>query len=459
MLYFGLVLIGVASLGFLVAIHVTFWRAYYKPDESAVDQVLYARTQDGWRLAMHRYRGNTERASQPVILCHGIGANRYTFDLGPQVSLARFLQRHGWDVWVVELRGVGRSKRMASHSRAHWDWDFSDYLDKDVPTLIDAVWAATGAPAVHWVGHSLGGILMYAHLQGEGALKVRSATAIGSPGFFEPTPILKSTTAALRFAGWLPVFKLTWLTWLFAPFYVGLRVPLILINGANIDGIIVRRAMSHLVTDVCVSVARTIAHWVREQKLTQPDRDYQRGLASIRTPMMLIFGDADAVAPSEEGVRIFDRLGSETRLFHALGQRHGFTEDYGHGDLLFGRHVRTECFPLIENWLATRAKDALPPPMPDTVLDEPVADVVPATLDGDADGADGTLPPVPTLPGPFGLLNRYSPFRRARWKEVREQFRGREAAEREARAKGIDPTASRFALRGRPPRRYPESKR
>ncbi|KAJ1465598.1 hypothetical protein T484DRAFT_1647966, partial [Baffinella frigidus] len=45
-----------------------------------------------------------------VVLFHGFASNRFTFDLNPEESVADYLATKGWDTWVVELRGSGKSK-------------------------------------------------------------------------------------------------------------------------------------------------------------------------------------------------------------------------------------------------------------------------------------------------------------------------------------------------------------
>ena len=51
------------------------------------------------------------RRSAPVLLVHGIAANRYNLDLTDETSLARHLCARGFDVCLVELRGRGFSLR------------------------------------------------------------------------------------------------------------------------------------------------------------------------------------------------------------------------------------------------------------------------------------------------------------------------------------------------------------
>ena len=74
----------------------------------------------------------------PVILCHGLDANRYLFDIQGAPSLADFLRRHGRDVWVAELRGSGMSDRPGiKHSDVPYSWGFEDHLRHDVPAIIE----------------------------------------------------------------------------------------------------------------------------------------------------------------------------------------------------------------------------------------------------------------------------------------------------------------------------------
>src|SRR5687767_5683513 len=46
-----------------------------------------------------------------VVLVHGISSNHLFWDLEPQRSLAQHLQRQGYDVWNLDLRGHGTAFR------------------------------------------------------------------------------------------------------------------------------------------------------------------------------------------------------------------------------------------------------------------------------------------------------------------------------------------------------------
>ncbi len=90
----------------------------------------------------------------PLLLVHGFAQNRYTFH-HPNRSLAEHLAAGGRDVFIVELRGHGRSRKMG----APWARGFLEYLDLDLPAAVAEVRARTGARRLILVGHSLGGLL------------------------------------------------------------------------------------------------------------------------------------------------------------------------------------------------------------------------------------------------------------------------------------------------------------
>src|SRR5205823_10342099 len=92
---------------------VTANRAHHKlklPFEP--DELEWARTEDGWELPMGRYLPRGRRAvKEPVILCHGMGANRFNLDFNETYSVARYLANHGYETFVIELRGSGLARR------------------------------------------------------------------------------------------------------------------------------------------------------------------------------------------------------------------------------------------------------------------------------------------------------------------------------------------------------------
>ena len=111
-------------------------------------------TLDGWKLIIKRYRSKTsEKAKYPVILCHGLAANKNCCDYGEEetdewnkYSLAAYLSKGGnnndisFDVWVPELRGRNGSQTFnpLTHT-GKYKWSLDEYVDYDIPAIINTV--------------------------------------------------------------------------------------------------------------------------------------------------------------------------------------------------------------------------------------------------------------------------------------------------------------------------------
>jgi pimeloyl-ACP methyl ester carboxylesterase len=79
---------------------------------------------------------------------------------------------------------------------------------------------------------------------------------------------------------------------------------------------------------------------------------YLEGLPASDVPIMVIAGTKDAIAPPESVVWLSkapDQAGERRAL--VLGKASGCEEDYGHVDLLIGRHVTDEVYPRVLQWI------------------------------------------------------------------------------------------------------------
>ena len=106
-----------------------------------------------------------------------MGANHTNFDLNERHSLARHVAGAGYDCWVVELRGRGESRLLEGDCK---DWDFEDFLHRDLKACL-AYLAQHNPQPIHWVGHSMGGMLGLAMATTPGADALKSLTLFGTP--------------------------------------------------------------------------------------------------------------------------------------------------------------------------------------------------------------------------------------------------------------------------------------
>lgn len=126
------------------------------------------RTPDGTTLVLAEVLEGEEVGPGPsFLLIHGLAQTRRAFELGP---LPRLLLARGARVFLGELRGHGRS-----HG-ARPEHELEAYFSDDLPTLF----AAIPGP-IHYVGHSLGGILGYGALGRPLGARLASVTGVAAP--------------------------------------------------------------------------------------------------------------------------------------------------------------------------------------------------------------------------------------------------------------------------------------
>jgi len=358
------VFFGSVGLIALIVSNAYFWEWYYAAS-TGQDETVFVTTQDGRRLALHHYKAGGNGHGAPVILCHGVSSNRYCFDLPLAPSLARFLAEAGRDVWVAELRGSGMSERPRLFiSDVPYTWDFDDHLTGDVPAIIGGVLNRTGATEVHWVGHSMGGMLILAHLAGDHNPPVASAVTVGSPAdFSQPRNRCVSLLMKLR-----PILGLTEIS--LPHLAIKLAIPfchratfylLTPFHPTNMSCSVARRMLTLISEPVTSSKVWLQLGDFAERGVFGPDGgpSYLDGLAASKTPLFFIGGTMDQMAPPGT-IRGACAANGETgeRKCLILGKGSGAVEDYGHVDLLLGVRSPEEVFSPILEWL--RDHDDLP---------------------------------------------------------------------------------------------------
>lgn len=309
------------------------------------DELYRVPTDDGSAIALGRYRPRgARRYVEPVVLGHSLGTNRFNLDFDETYSVARALARRGFEAWVLELRGHG----LAGSGKGS---TFDVEATHDVTAALRAV-SSTGAPGVLWVGHSRGGMLAYAHLARSPSAPIRAIANLGAPVTFEASPGLKHFIAAVGPALQLDVLPL----WLASKVAVPLGLPpnpigKYLVRAENMAPHVIRQAIAHAAADVPGGVARQFARWIRTGAFDGEDGfDYRKGMKAIRAPMLLLAGVKDFLAPPP-AVQAAAALVSGPVEAVTVGKATGFSEDYGHGDLVLGRRAPQEVLPRLADFL------------------------------------------------------------------------------------------------------------
>jgi pimeloyl-ACP methyl ester carboxylesterase len=332
--------------------HYAFWTWRYAL-RSGEDEIVFAETADGWRLALAHRRPRGAPRAPPVVLCHGIAANRASMDFGlERWSLAAHLARAGFDCWALDLRGHGASRRTRGAPRR---WTFDDYVRLDVPAALDAVRAATGAARVFWVGHSQGGLIGMAAC----ALhpdRVAALVALGSPAFFgAQDPLKLFARVGFLFTGRLNRF----LARCFAPWSGFWHPPVsqVAINGHNVTRPVYRRVLANVIENVSSGVLAQFTRWIATDTFASMDGavDYRAALAHCRQPALFLAAADDRIAPPAVVKQAAAAWGGDAEV-QIVGLASQACCDYGHSDLLFGRRAPDEVFPRVSAWLAQHAE-------------------------------------------------------------------------------------------------------
>ena len=307
--------------------------------------VLFANTEDQVEVALSRY-GNRPSRRYPVILCHGLGANRFSWDLSPQTSLARWLSELGFDVYCLEFRGHGRSQK-AGQGGLRYGWGLFDYANRDLPAALEALHDAIGASQVHWVGHSMGGIAGLARLAG-GEKRFRSMTTIASAVDYSGTPsVFHSVRRALPLSHLMPALPLGTLASAMAP--LALAVPnaidAINVHHTNVDRELYRRLTAIGFHSVSSPVLRDLATCFGPGGLRDGERTFADKLPGT-TPTLALAGSADVQCDP----RASARHAHESRAF---GKEFGQRDEYGHFDLIMGERAPEEVWPTVHEWLVS----------------------------------------------------------------------------------------------------------
>ncbi|MBX5482067.1 MAG: alpha/beta fold hydrolase [Myxococcaceae bacterium] len=179
------------------------WFAHPLPPEA---RTFRAKTDDGWELGLVQYLPEGTPTGRPVLLCHGISANGRHMDLDEAHSLARYLAAHGREAWTMSIRGTGASDRADPAKGRRQNFTFDDVWRHDTRTAIAFVRGHAETPrllrrlqhdgvalsaeqraiadeefvAIDYIGHSMGGMLVYAYLA-EGGEGLHAVVTLGSP--------------------------------------------------------------------------------------------------------------------------------------------------------------------------------------------------------------------------------------------------------------------------------------
>jgi poly[(R)-3-hydroxyalkanoate] polymerase subunit PhaC len=328
-------------------------------------EILTATTLDNKKIALVRKR--SDRGKSPngaVLLLHGFGQNRYSWHLKGR-SFVNYLAQRGFDVFNADLRGVGRSHRLGSPLAESFD----DYVNYDLPALLELVTEVSRHDRVFIIGHSLGGSLCYAGAEANRQSIGGIVTLGGLYNFTAGNKALQTATRAAQLAFDKGLFDLF-------PFD---HIPLkpigltILLNGGvfnsplgrlsplkiyvpgSIEAPILRRRLTAGFDRASFGVFNHMTRWGAQGLFDSFDgmRDYREEFSGYDGPLMVIAADHDDMAGPENCYSAFEAACSDDKCYHEYSRKK-YGISFGHCDLILGRQAPKLVWPAIAKWMEKR---------------------------------------------------------------------------------------------------------
>lgn len=300
---------------------------------------VWYRSADGWEAPLWRRPARSGAHGTPVIVSVGLGLDARSVDMLPECSLVNALYEAGFDTFLLSHRG----DRCAIAPAGARSFDFDDIVAQDVPAAIATALACVEARRVLWIGHGMGGLLLYSHLARNGGHDLAGGVTLCAPVHF-PTV----TTAARkleRVARWLPtrwqIPHRSIQRWLLSSG----RAPTLATLSERMDGPALRRLALDGTSDLSAGLVRQIGRWHEAGHLCDRDDRFDdlAALDGKRFPLLAIAAPDDPVCPLDAARPVVTALSG--------AEWHPLANGWGHLDPILGADAPRVVFPRITRWL------------------------------------------------------------------------------------------------------------
>lgn len=316
-------------------------------------------TQDDWKLTIEHFpsRNTNQARKYPILVCHGLGANREYFKIKGNNSLIHALQEAGYDVWLMDLRGRNDAGETGFFFGKHtYKYSVDDYILKDLDAAIRFVMEKTGSKKLNYMGHSMGGIIMHARLGSFQESRIANFVAIASPMSFLPYAKLPFIAYRMRGAmALIPAIPVRFLGFTASYFPEALYASFIdaFLYKENTDEVAKAQLMRTSLNNIAKREINQFIYMTEHGGLFSADGKipYRENLKNITIPVYLLAARRDELADPAIIRDVYERISSKDKTFEIFSRADGFSEDYGHTDIIIGKNAHKEVHPKIVEWL------------------------------------------------------------------------------------------------------------
>lgn len=269
----------------------------------------------------------------PVFLLHGAIENGKIFYSKSMKGLAPYLARHGYDVYIGDLRGRGLSNPAINRKSKFGQ---TESITEDIPAFINKIIELRGECKQHWLAHSWGGVLLSAYF----ARFKQHRHLVNSMVYF----------AAKRRVHVVNVARF---------FYVDLMWQVISPILAEIFGYLpAKKFRMGSDNETKKSLAASI-NWVNNKDWQDEDGyDYGKAILQLQLPPIWYFAGINdkALGHPLDVFALMLESGTNNAKFTLLAKSRGNLHNYGHIDIVTHRDAEKDHFPSVLCWLKEHEK-------------------------------------------------------------------------------------------------------
>lgn len=296
---------------------------------------------DGMQISEHEYfipvsdkdqlylkRFQSSQCKGVVFMVHGSVENGRVFYSSSGKGIAPFLATHGFDVFVVDLRGKGKSFPAVDKNAKYGQYEA---ITEDIPACIDFIKKTTGREKLHLMAHSWGGVLClswFARYHGQAQIQCM---------------VFFGTKRKIYIKSWEKRWKVD-LFWNI----VGTTV-------SEIKGYLPAKSLRFGSDNESKQFYKETNQWVYSNDwIDQRDGlNYPQALKKLNVPpIMSLTGVLDTVLGNPYDVQfLLQEANAHDHRYVEVGKKYGFKHDYGHIDILTHPEAPQDHFPLVLEWL------------------------------------------------------------------------------------------------------------
>ena len=141
----------------------TFYKEYIKTYGYDLEEHPVT-TSDGYILPIWHISPKTPNG-KVVFLQHGLCDTAWTFFQSAENSISFLLLKEGYDIWLGNVRGnlftSHKTKDKNKLNGEFYEYSIDDFVQTDLPTMVNYVKAKTGVKKMSYIGHSQGTTMFF----------------------------------------------------------------------------------------------------------------------------------------------------------------------------------------------------------------------------------------------------------------------------------------------------------